>query len=221
MAEEPDRIRTDIASTRAELTRDVDALADRTVPTRVARRRWSAVKEKVRGVSTKVMGTPSPPRHSRSATATVQDTARSAAGAVQDTATHAGEKASELAGNVADTVRQAPQAVAQQTQGNPIAAGLIAFGVGLLTASLIPTSQTEQRAAQQIKDNAGDLVEQVRQPLAESAQQLKEDLSGTVRHATDQVTDTAKEAAGTVTEQARSSAQDAADQSKQAARDTT
>ena len=42
MAEGPDRIREDIETTRAELARNVDALADRTVPTRVARRRWHA-----------------------------------------------------------------------------------------------------------------------------------------------------------------------------------
>ena len=49
MAEEPDRIRNDIESTRAELTRNVDLLAEKTSPGRVARRQWGNVKEKVMG----------------------------------------------------------------------------------------------------------------------------------------------------------------------------
>ena len=55
MAEEPDRIRNEIEATRSDLARNVDLLADRTVPTRVARRRWGAVKERVRGMSDRVM----------------------------------------------------------------------------------------------------------------------------------------------------------------------
>ena len=52
MAQEPDRLRQDIEYTRASLTRDVDALAEKTSPKRVAQRRWSSVKEKVMGTST-------------------------------------------------------------------------------------------------------------------------------------------------------------------------
>ena len=59
MAEEPDRIRDEIEATRYDLARNVDLLADRTVPTRVARRRWSGVKERVHGMSDRVMGTSS------------------------------------------------------------------------------------------------------------------------------------------------------------------
>mgnify|MGYP006159865433 CR=1 FL=1 len=51
MAEEPDRLRQDIESTRASLTRDVDLLAEKTSPAKVAQRRWTAVKEKVMGSS--------------------------------------------------------------------------------------------------------------------------------------------------------------------------
>jgi gas vesicle protein len=206
MAEEPDRIRQEIESTRSELARNVDALADKTIPTRVAQRRWSSVKEKVRGVSDTVMGTP------KHAANSMQDSTRSAVGTVQDTASQATDKAGEVAGNVADTVRQAPRAVTRQAQGNPIAAGVIAFGVGLLAASLIPATEVEKRAGQQLKENAGDLVEPVRQPLMESAQQLKDDLSGSVQDAAQQVKETAKDAAQTTKDEARASAQDAKDQ---------
>lgn len=212
MAEEPDRIRNQIEYTRAELERDVDRLADKTSPRRVAQRRWTAVKEKV-------MGTP------RHAADTNAGTAWSAADTVQDAAARAGDKAGEAAHQVADTVtdtvRQAPEKVARQTQGNPIAAGVIAFGVGLLAASLIPTTEVERQAGQQLRDNAGDLANQVRQPLRESAQQLKTDVSGSVREATDRVKETARDAAATTTDEAKSSARYAAEETRQAARDAT
>jgi gas vesicle protein len=211
VAEEPDRIRTEIEDTRADLAHNVDRLADKTSPSRVARRRWTAAKEKVMGSS----------RHAADATAGTRDSARSAVATVQDTASRAGERAGTAAHGVADTVREAPEKVARQTQGNPIAAGVIAFGVGLLAASLIPTTEVERRAGEQLRDNAGDLTGQVREPLRESAQQLKEDLSGTVREAADRVRETARDAATTTKDEAKSSAQYAADETRQAARDAT
>ncbi len=190
MAEEPDRLRHDIERTRASLTQDVDLLAEKTSPRRAAKRRWTAVKEKV-------MGTTEQARH-----ITVRDTTSSAV----DTA---GEKAHDAA----DAVRNAPRQVAAQTQGNPLAAGLIAFGVGLLAATVIPVSDAERRAGQELKDRSGDLTDRVKDVAGE----MKDDLSGSVQHAAEQVKDTAQDAAQTTKVQAQSSAQDAKDQTKRAA----
>jgi gas vesicle protein len=211
MAEEPDRIKDDIETTRSELTRNVDALADRTMPNRVVRRGWDDLKEKVHGMSEKVMGTPRDMAHS------AKDTTQSAAGSVQEATARAGEVASDVAG----TIRRAPQTLARQAQGNPIAAGVIAFGVGLLAASLVPTTDMEKRAGRQIKDNAGDLIEPMREPLAESAQQLKEGFSESVGDAAQQVKETAKGAAQTTTDQAKSSADVTTARARQAAGNAT
>ena len=167
MAEEPDRLRNDIESTRATLTRDVDRLADKTSPKRVAQRRWTTVKEKVMGSS--------------------QDARHAAGGTVQD---------------VRDSVREAPHAVAERTQGNPLAAGVIAFGAGMLAATLFPVTDAERRAGRQIKDNAGDLTDRAK----EMAQDVKDDLSGSVHRAADEVKGTASDAAQTTREQAAQSA---------------
>jgi uncharacterized protein YjbJ (UPF0337 family) len=196
MAQEPDRLRQDIEGTRASLTRDVDLLADKTSPKRVARRRWNSVKEKVMGTSENAGQATS------SAVSTVQDKASSAAGAVQDKAQ-----------DVADSVRSAPHAVAQQAQGNPLAAGIIAFGVGMLAATLIPVTDAERRAGRQLKENSGELTDRVKDVAGE----LKEDLSGTVQQAVGQVKETAQDAAQTTKHQAKSSAQDAKDETRQAA----
>jgi len=234
MAEEPDRIRDDIEVTRAQLAADVDRLADKTSPSRVAQRGWSTAKAKVRDVSDRVMGTAhdggstvkdktgsavdTVKDKAGSAADTVKDKAGSAADTVKDKAGSAADTVRDKAGDVADTVRATPAKVSRQTQGNPIAAGLIAFGAGLLAASLLPTTELEKRAGREVRDHAEDLIEPVREPLTQAAQGLKDDLGGTARDAVASVRDTAKDAVQTTKESAKSSAQDATAQVKENAK---
>jgi ElaB/YqjD/DUF883 family membrane-anchored ribosome-binding protein len=207
MAEEPDRLREDIERTRASLTRDVDQLAEKTSPRRVAQRRWTSVKEKVMGSSDNA-------RHAAGDTmSTVQDKASNTVSTVQDKASQAGDVVSSKAHDAADAVRSAPEAVTRQTQGNPLAAGIIAFGVGMLAATLIPVSDAEKRAGQQIRDNSGELTDKVKDVAGEVGSDLKERAS----EAASQVKETAQDAAATTRDQAQASAQDAASQTKQAA----
>jgi hypothetical protein len=199
MAAAPDRIRDDIQTTRSELIRDVDALADRTLPNRVVRRRWTQVKERMRSMSDRVMGAADSSGHG------VTDRARQLAHNVGEATTHAGERAGELATEVTDTVRHTPQMISRQTRGNPVAAGVIAFGVGLLASSLMPATELERRAGQQLRENADDLLE----PLAEPAQHLRDDVTTSLGEAADEVKATAKRAVHETTEQARTSADQA------------
>ena len=73
----------------------------------------------------------------------------------------------------------------RQTRGNPLAAGLVAFGLGALLGSLIPSTEPERRAAEAVKDAAGpavegakemarDAVEQVKPAVQEAGEQLKQ-----------------------------------------------
>ena len=64
------------------------------------------------------------------------------------------ETAHTAIGSVTDTARQAPTMVREHTEGNPLAVGLIAFAVGWLAGSLVPSSQAEQQAAEQVKERA-------------------------------------------------------------------
>lgn len=114
-------------------------------------------------------------------------------------------------------VRSAPHTVARQTEGNPLAAGIIAFGVGLLASTLIPVTDAERRAGQQLKENAGDLTDRVK----DVANEMKDDVSGSVQQAVGQVKETAQDAAQTTKQQAQSSAQDAKEQTRQAAQSAT
>jgi ElaB/YqjD/DUF883 family membrane-anchored ribosome-binding protein len=198
MAEAPDHIRDDIEVTRARLAADVDRLADKTSPGRVAQRGWQNTKAKVRGVTDRVMGA------THDGGSTVKDKASGALETVTDSV-------KDTAGDVAGHARQAPAAVRRQAQGNPIAAGLIAFGAGLLAASLLPATELEKRAGRQVRDHADELIEPVREPLTEAAH----DLGDRARDAATAVGDTAKDAARTSARSATATAKDAAAEVKQ------
>jgi len=60
----------------------------------------------------------------------------------------------ELMAPLSGGAGELPRKVAAKAEGNPLAVGLIAFGVGLLAASLIPASTKEKELASSIKDSA-------------------------------------------------------------------
>jgi hypothetical protein len=135
----------------------------------------------------------------------VQGKASGAVDTVRDKASEAAGSVRETAGEVAERVQRAPATARRQTQGNPIAAGLIAFGAGLLAASLLPATELERRAGRQVRDHADELIEPVREPLTEATH----DLGDSARQAASAVAGTAKDAARTTAQSARSTAQDA------------
>src|SRR4051795_11970278 len=140
---DPDVIRRQIEETRRELSYDVDALNEKVNPARVMDRRVSAAKGRITSLKEKVMGT------AQDTSYHAQGMASNAAGSVQNAASSAADSVQSAASTAVDTVQQTPDMVVRQTQGNPLAAGLIAFGVGWLVSSLLPASQKEQELAQQ------------------------------------------------------------------------
>lgn len=216
MGSRPEELRNEIEQTREELAYDVDRLADRTVPTRVAGRKWEGAKSRVRSVTDRVMGArdtvvSGAQDKASHAGSKIQDAASGAAGSVQSTASAVGDKAQETAHAVADTVRETPDTVARQTRGNPLAVGLIAFGVGLLTASLLPETEAEKRAGGAVAERSGDLVEKAK----ETAREMTEELGSTAREATEHVKETAREAAQHTADQAKESGRTTVDQTRQ------
>lgn len=105
----------------------------------------------------------------------------------------------------------APHMVARQTRGNPLAAGVIAFGVGLLAASLLPETGAEKRAGVAVADRADGLVEMAK----ETGREFADDLSGTAREAAHQVKETARDAAEHTAAQAKESGRTTAEQTRQ------
>ncbi|NUR28379.1 MAG: DUF3618 domain-containing protein [Catenulispora sp.] len=213
MAEEPDRLRAAIEQDRYELVRDVDALADHTLPNRVASRKWNSVKASVRRAGQTVMGTSSTGEAAggtRGVAGKMQDKAGSVAHDVADKAGTVADKAGTATHEAAETVRQAPTKIRHQTQGSPIAVGLIAAGAGALVAALLPPTAMEQRLAGRVREHTGDLADAVREP----AEHLKEAATESVKDATHEVRDTAEAAAHDLKSQAKESAQSTMDSSR-------
>ena len=117
MGEAAEELRGQLAQQRQDLSRDVEAIGDRVVPGRVVDRKKAAARQRFDRARDAVMGA-----------------ADSATGRASDAMSSVQDKASSLAGTVGD----APDMARERAQGSPVAAGLIAFGAGLLVGSLVP-----------------------------------------------------------------------------------
>ncbi|MFC4019858.1 DUF3618 domain-containing protein [Micromonospora sp. GCM10011542] len=209
MSTDPDQIRREIEATRNSLSSDVDALAYKVSPSRIVDDRKQRARSALQNVRDKVMGTASDLGHGTGhAASSVGDRASSAASSVSDAAHSA-------ASTVSDAAHRAPHVIRQRSEGNPLAAGLIAFGVGWLVSSLIPASRREQEAALQVKEKVSEHSGAVKEKLSEAASDLKEELREPAQHAAESVKSTAQDAVQTVKDDSKSAAQDVKDQAQQ------
>jgi len=203
---DPDEIRADIERTRATLSNDVDDLAESVKPKSVAQRQVDKVKDAAGSLKDRVMGSDDDDYSS----STVGDKAYAAKDAVADKAYAARDTVSEKASDAADAVREAPTTLKRKTQGNPLAAGVIAFGLGMLVSSLIPSSEKERQAVSQLQDN----LEPVKQKATEVAQDVGESLKPAAQEAAQSVKSTAQEGVENVKQEGQSAAQDVKDQAQ-------
>lgn len=142
---------------------------------------------------------------------------RGAVGNARDTVMGtAGETGQHLAGDVSIAGRSTTGALRRTTDGNPLAAGLVAFGAGLLAGSLLPESRTENALAHEVQRKAqGPLREQVKESASAVGEQVAsrvEDAKQTLveegRHAKDEVADDIGERVGAVQAHAEDAAQE-------------
>ena len=192
MGESADELRRDIEETRGGLTETLDAIGDRVSPGRVIERRKNRMIQGVQSVRDRVMGSAS-------------DARDSVAGGTS---------------TAVDTVKEAPDMVRQQTQGSPVVAGAIAFGVGFLAAVILPASQPEQRAPKGLMDKAEPLKDE----LSSIGREVAEDVKGVAQDAVDEVKATAADSKQAVADTVhdgvdatKSTTQAAADSVKQSA----
>lgn len=184
---DPDAIRADIEQTRANLSRDVNALGEAVAPSTMARRQVDKVKDKAVGVKDRVMGSAS-------------DAGDSASHLAHDV----GDSASGMVHAVGDKAGNAKVAARRKTQGNPMAAGLVALGAGWLLGSLMPATQKEKELAQTAKDKAEPALQEAQAVAKETADHLKEP----AQRAATSVKETAQDAVSHVKSEAQVAAQD-------------
>ena len=156
MGQSAEQLRREIEYTRGDLGETLDAIGDRLSPGRMMERRKNRMRSGLQTVRERVMGT-------------VSDTGSSVAGAVADTA----GGVADAAGGAVSTLKETPDTVRQQTQGNPLAAGAIAMGVGVLLATVFPATEKERRAADQLMDKAEPLTAELKQAGREIAEHIE------------------------------------------------
>jgi gas vesicle protein len=205
MGTRADELKNDLERQREALGDDLEAVGDRMSPGRMVERRRAAFRQGFGRLRDRVMGT-----------------ADSARGGMSDAAGAASQKAGEATEAVKDRLSSAPQAVGSVTEGNPLAAGLIAFGAGLLTASLVPATQREHEAAEQLKPIVDDIKDEAKTVAQEAAEHLHPQAEGAVAQVRDQAAsaaETVRDEAGSASERVKSDAAGAAEEIKGAAKD--
>lgn len=184
MSSDPEQIRQDIERTQSNLSYDVNQLSETVRPGNVARRQVGKVGGAAANLRDKVMGK----------AADMQSSGGDAAARVGDKASSVQYKA------------------ASQVNGNPLAAGLVALGIGALIGSLLPASDREQRAATALKDKAEPLVDEAKSAAKETADNLKPRAQEAAQSVKDQATDSAQ----TVKDEGQSTAQDVQNSAQEA-----
>jgi hypothetical protein len=171
MGKTAEDLRQDLEQQRESVGRDLVAIGDRVSPGRMVERRRLAARQLFTRARDGLMG---------------------ARDSVSDTAYGAQSAVGGAAANVGEALAAGPRAVQSQTQGSPMAAGLVAFGVGAVAGTLLPTTRREETAVAEV------------QPALETA-------AGELAGGVDAVTATAKDHATDSAQHLKEAAQDAAE----------
>jgi cell division septum initiation protein DivIVA len=202
MTSDPDQIRSGIEQTQRNLSADVDALTEKVSPPRIVERRVERTRSAVTTLKDRIMGSTAQQASTLGQQASnFGESAGSSAAAAKDTV-------AAKASSAADAASSVPGQVRQRAVGNPLAAGLIAFGAGWLLSALLPATEPEKQVASQVKDLAVEQGRPVVQQLGQAGQQAAEELRESAQQRVQSVKETASDAASTVTEEARSQASD-------------
>jgi hypothetical protein len=182
MGETTEELILDIEDTRASMSGTLEAIGDRVSPGRMLERRRNRMIVWARNARASLMGS-----------------ADGLTSRMGDTAHH-----------LADAPSSTMQGVRSNTKGAPLVAGGIAFGIGMLVGSLVPTSRSERRLGEQV----GAATAPLKNELQEAGREVAEHLREPVKEAVDGV----KESAQGSVQELRESASDSADQVRQAPR---
>ena len=208
MGQSAEQVRADIERTREDLGQDLDAIGNKISPRQAVRRRTDRVRSKLTIMRERVMGS------AESATSTVSSEGSSVAGSVRDAASDVASSVADAASGAADTVRHAPDVVKRQTEGNPMAVGLIAFGLGALAGTIVPSTQTEKSMAPQLRER---VVEPMKETASQVAHEVGQDLRGNAGEAAERVKQTAQQGAQRLSEETRHRVEDVKSEAQQGA----
>jgi gas vesicle protein len=168
MDETTQGLKQDIEDTRSAMGDTLEAIGDRVSPGRILERRRNRMVGWARDTKDKVMGT------------------------ADDLKTHVGDGVHHVGNAPSSTV----DTLTSRTQGTPLVAGGIAFGVGVLLGSILPPSRTEQRLAEQartateplkaeLQDAGREMVDHLKEPVHEAVETVKATAQDSAQHLRD------------------------------------
>jgi|GEM_PF-4611487 len=190
-------LRREADDRRDAIARDVELVTDRVDPSRVAGRQKAKLNQRVSGLRNSVFGSSDRNRFSNTDS---------------DDSTSVSDRASDAMQQVKDST---PDSVGEFTEGNPLAAGLIGLGVGLLASTLIPTTPEEQR----LVDDNQDSIDTAARQMARSGQKAAEAVKPAVENAAAEVKSSAQDSAQSVKGDAKAAASDVQAHAKDKAQD--
>ncbi len=212
MSEQPEDLRRDIARTRAEMDQTLAQIEDRVSPSRIKERQVDRFRGRWERTRDAVMGSDGPDVGERAGE--VGDRISQRADEIGDRASEVTDRAGDAAQHAAERARQAPGQVEEVTRGNPLAAGLIAFGLGALAGSLAPSSAPERQLASGLRD---EFEGPLKSELQTAGGAVKEDLQQHAQQAVEETKQTAQQAADRTTAEARGRAEEVRDEAERAA----
>ncbi len=194
MGQSSEELRYEIEATRSDMSGTLEAIGDRVSPSRKVERTKNRARNRFSDLRESVMG------RAEMAGERVSSAGHTITGSAGSAASSVGGTASHLAGSV----REAPGSLASRAEGAPLAAGAVAFGLGMVLAAVLPKSEREQQDAQRLAGAA----EPLKQGITEVGREVGQHLQEAGKEHAQQLGSTAQEAVGEVKGQAQAVAQE-------------
>jgi gas vesicle protein len=200
-----DQLRAEAAAHRQSIGTDLELMGDRVSPSRIAERRKARLRERVYGMRDTVFGSSDRSRSTGAYGAQPAYAGTTPAGQRQqssgtDTDT---QSMSDRASGAVDSVKEhTPDSLGEVTEGNPLAAAVAGFGIGMLAATLLPSSPDERRAANKLQGRLDDTAAE----LGRTGREAVENVKPEAQQAVEDVKESAKDSAESVKSDARSKA---------------
>ena len=209
------QVRADIARSRDELGETIGALeqrlaqtkedvVDRVSPKRVWQRKTEELRRRVGAVAGSVTGM----------TERMETQVATGKSRVKGQVQGLNEQTSAGVSRAKVEARQTKAGLRQRAEDNPMAAGLVAVGAGVLVASLLPPTPAERRAALRLRDE----LEPVKEQASEVGRQLADEVSSSAQERMEQVKARASEAVEQVKEETTASTEEVKGETKAASR---
>lgn len=195
-----EQLRAEAAAHRQAIATDLELMGDRVSPGRIAERRKAQVRERVSGIRNSVFG--SSDRHGSVGSYQGYATATPATAPFPN-GNGDGQSIGDRAGGAVQAVKDhTPDSLGDVTEGNPFGAALVGFGIGMLAATLLPSSPDEQRAADKLQPRLEGAAAEVGRTGKEAVDHVKPE----AQQAVQDLRDSAMESVASVKSDAQSGA---------------